>query len=628
MKFNSKSIFFCLILACVIMPLVLAQGKKGNARINLSADTIDVDSSTAGMPAAVSKKARPVDATSFRLGKEFLGDRRLAISEQDKEKAEYIFMEAERQKAKGNIDAFFDLLRQAHAIDPTNSAVSYYLGYCMLSMDNSDNIRQSVGLALMQQHFKAKPSDYYESYFYGDACQKLGHKDQALNVWKTLAPLFPAKPDVQYQLADAYASNGDFHHAIASYDSIEQTEGKSIQLTAHKVNFYMMMSDTAGALKEGHALLATAPANAQYNLLMGNVFMEFNKNDSALSYFDRAQRLEPDNGYAYMAKANYYNTIGDSVNYDKQIYQALVSNELDVDSKLGVLTDYTGKLLQQRDSSERVNNLFKVLLNQHPHEGKIHELYSQYFLAKQDYKNAAEQIGYALDIDPTNADEWKQLMMVNLMAENFPKAIEAAQKALEYNPDNINLYQYIAPAYYQMKQYDKALEIYQKAIAIADSSDIDLHSNLLGGMADVYYSKGDTTLAFKTYEDALAISPGNTSVLNNYAYFLSVTGKDLDKAERMSGLAVKANPTNSTFLDTYAWIYFKKGEYKLALTYIESALSNNKTDNADIFEHYADILFMSGQPEKAVTYWEKALKLNPDSDILAKKVKFKTYFYK
>jgi hypothetical protein len=37
---------------------------------------------------------------------------------------------------------------------------------------------------------------------------------------------------------------------------------------------------------------------------------------------------------------------------------------------------------------------------------------------------------------------------------------------------------------------------------------------------------------------------------------------------------------------------------------------------------------MNGQHEQAVTYWEKALKLSPDSDLLQRKVKHKTFFFK
>ena len=47
---------------------------------------------------------------------------------------------------------------------------------------------------------------------------------------------------------------------------------------------------------------------------------------------------------------------------------------------------------------------------------------------------------------------------------------------------------------------------------------------------------------------------------------------------------------SAVFLDTYAWVYFKKGDYQMALLYIEQALSKIGSDNAELLEHYGDIL--------------------------------------
>ena len=63
------------------------------------------------------------------------------------------------------------------------------------------------------------------------------------------------------------------------------------------------------------------------------------------------------------------------------------------------------------------------------------------------------------------------------------------------------------------------------------------------------------------FDEVLKINPNDILVLNNYAYYLSVERRDLDKAEEMSYKTVKAEPNNATYLDTYAWILFEKGNY-------------------------------------------------------------------
>lgn len=556
------------------------------------------------------------------------GGRKQTITDADRDKANYIYLEAVLQNEKGNVGASYELMKQAYAIDSTNSAAAYDLGYDYIMMANATKEDAERGVKLMQKLFEEHPENYYESYTYARVLSGLGKKAEALAVWEKMAKLFPQKLDVLGERADCYAQNGDNRKAIAAYDSIEKTLGNSVDLSIRKLALYFQLGDTTGMLNEGHRLLKTAPANADYNMLMGNVMYSVGQSDSALAYYDQAIKIAPDDGRVYLQKANYYIQRGDSANYDKQIYNALMSKDLDVDNKVGVLTGYIKQLFSQNDTTGRVDKLFKVLIQQHPHEVAIHDLYSQYLTARQDYKNAAEQLQYVVDIDPTNAEYWKKLMMVNLMAEQFPEAIKAAQKSLEYNPDNIDLYQYIAPAYFQMKEYDKALELYNKCLTKADSTDMTLRSNVYGGMGDVYSALGDSAQAYASYEKSLEIDPTNISIMNNYAYYLAVAGKDLDKAERMSALAVKGSPDNSTFLDTYAWVFFKKGEYKLAQAYIEYAIKNDKKPTYELWEHYGDILFMSGNPDKAVECWEKAQKLNPNSELLNRKVKNKTYFYK
>lgn len=549
------------------------------------------------------------------------------ITDQDKRKAEYIYMQAQVYKAQDSMASYYDLMKYAYELDSTNTAIAFYYGYLMTLKDNSTDLEKNRGLELMKRHVDAHPEDYYETSYFSDACMSLRHNDMGLQAIERLAEINPTKTEVQMRLAAAYVRNEKFAEALKVYEKIEDFEGKSVEITAYKAALCSQLGDTIGAITEMRNLYNTAPANVNFNLIMSELFKQYNMQDSAIYYLDQAQLLDPENGNVYFAKAQYYDEIGDSVNYDKQIYNALVSNDLPVETKLDVLTQYTQTQLIRNDSTDRVNNLFKVLIEQHPHEPKVHELYSMYYSTIKDYKHAIEEIGYEVDLDPTNAEAWQRLMVVNIMDDNYAGAIKAAEKALEYNPENLDLYRYIAPSYYQMKEYDKAIVTYDKALALVDSTkNVELYSDLLCGKGDVYVELGDSARGFEYYERSLSIAPGNTGTMNNYAYFLSLCGKDLDKAESMAAKAVYSNPNNSTFIDTYAWVFFKKKNYDMALLYIKSAIDNADSPSADILEHYGDILYMTGDKENAVNQWEKALELNPTKEVLQRKVLDKTYY--
>ncbi|MBQ3732084.1 MAG: tetratricopeptide repeat protein [Muribaculaceae bacterium] len=548
------------------------------------------------------------------------------ISLEDQRKAEYIFMEAQKQKLDNNFDAFYDLLSYAHQIDSSNTAVSFYMGMCLLRMNNTTKERCEQGLALMKEHFESQPEDLYETTFYSDANMQLGHPEEGLRAIKLLNERNPNRLELLVRLAEAYSQTGDFKQSNVTYDSIATLFGNAIQITSSKIENYMAMNDSAGALKEMRSLLATAPQNDSYNIAMSGLFQHYGMNDSALYYLDRAQEYAPDNGVIYLTRAEYCHEAGDSAGYEQQIYNALTAEQLDVDTKLSVLLSYIRENLAPEDTTQRINNLFTILIRQHPHEAKIHQLYSEYFYAKKDYKGAIEQLGYSLDVNPTDADGWRNMVILNMIDNNYADAIKASEKALEYNPENLDLYGYVAGCYHQMKEYAKTIEAYENILTRTDSTDLKRRADIFTGMGDAYSEMGDSAKTIECYEKALVLDPTNSGALNNYAYFLAQRGKDLDHAERMAALALKDEPDNANFIDTYAWIFFAKKDYAKALLYIKSAVE--KDEDNHLLEHYGDILWFNDEKEAAVEQWTKALETDKDNELLQRKVKNKTYYEK
>ena len=548
------------------------------------------------------------------------------VSVADQRKAEYIFVEAQNQKLEDNYDAFYELLAYAHEIDPGNTAISFYLGMGMIHMNNTTREHCEQGLALMKQHFEAQPEDLYETTFYSDANMQLGHPDEALRALKLLNEYNPNRLELQVRLAEAYTKTGNYEQSNATLDSIAKLFGDAIQITAGKISNYHALNDSAGAIREMRHLLQKAPQNADYNISMSDLFQHYGMTDSADYYLDRAQEYEPDNGLVYLTRAQRCQQAGDSTGYEQHIYNALTAEQLDVDTKLGVLLTYIREKLSQQDTTQRINDLFTVLIQQHPHESSIHQLYSEYLYARKDFKGAIEQLGYSLDVNPTDAEGWRNLMILNMIDDNYADAVKASQKALEYNPDNLDLYGYVAGCYHQMKEFDKAIETYQKTLAMVDSTDVERLSDLYTGMGDTYSEMNDSANTVNCYLRALELNPINAGTLNNYAYFLAQRGEDLDKAERMAALAIKDEPENANYIDTYAWVYFAKKDYTKALLYIKSAIE--KDEDNHLLEHYGDILWFNDEIEQAVEQWTKALEVEPDNELLQRKVKNKTYYEK
>lgn len=543
------------------------------------------------------------------------------ITQANRVKATYVLMEAQRQHFLEHDDAFYHLIAYAYSLDSTNTSIAFYMGVAKFertSFEHTDEL--TAALAQMRKHVEAHPEDKYEARLYAHAAFLVNQYQEGLRVLNIQHQLHPQDDNLLSTMADAYEKTSDYQKALAIYDTLQQWQGQSVELSSAKLKAYQALNDTTGAIHEMRALLASAPTNADYNLAMGKMLFMFGYRDSAMVYYDKAQQYEPDNGLTYLTKAEYYLALGDTLNYDRQTYQALVSTDLDVESKLQILVNYTKTLLSAKDTTHRTDHLFDVLIEQHPLEPQIRVLYSEYLMFIDNNEGAAEQIDYALNLDPTNEELWTRLMAYYLYAGNYEKAIEVGDKAIRLNPDNVELYSYLGSSCYSVKQYDKAIEVYDKALAILDSTQVDDRSNLLSGKADVKFAMGDTIAAFALYDQSLDLNPDNPGTLNNYAYFLALSNRDLDKAERMSAKTIVEDAANPTYLDTYAWVFYMRKEYTMAQLYIEMAINNEEQPTSELFEHYGYILLANGDKQKALEQWRKAIELKPDNEQLVKQI--------
>lgn len=549
----------------------------------------------------------------------------------DSRKADYIYMEAMRQNALGNDDAFFELLQRARGLDSTDTQPGLTLGYYYMALGQEDSTLAAKGYDMMRRHFNAHPDDYYGAIFYGMINNQLGNTAESVRVWQTLDSLHPDKPDVALKLAEALQVSRDTANLRRSIDvlnRIERAEGKDLGLTSHKVRAFMALRDTSGTYREVESLLNSSERNATNTIYAGDVFMALNLPDSAITYYNKACDIDPTNGLAYYKRAEFYRERGDSVGFDREVFEAVRQEGLDLDVKLEIFSSYIRQLYTDSIQRPRIQTIFDDLLLHHPHEARIHDLYSSYLIAIENYHGAAEQQEYALDIEPSDTNRWRSAISLYSRAQEYEKALEMAQRANHYLPDDPVLTFYTSTALSQLDRHDEAMELLHKALKQVSENDRELQSTILCSIGDNLYTTGQPDSAFVYYDRALEANPDNLLALNNCAYFMAEQGIDLDKAERMIAICVRQQPDNDTALDTYAWVFFKKKDYAKAKEMIDRALELEVNDpQPDVLHHAGDIYYMDGQPDAALEFWEEALKLDPDNKLLQKKVKNKTHYY-
>jgi tetratricopeptide (TPR) repeat protein len=194
--------------------------------------------------------------------------------------------------------------------------------------------------------------------------------------------------------------------------------------------------------------------------------------------------------------------------------------------------------------------------------------------------------------------------------------IRHLRRALKYDPENLHaLFQYSDALVDRDKNPEKVLKGLQN-----DS----LRSLMLGSIGDMYYARdsvGNAPKAYAFYEKALRYNPDNVHVLNNYAYFLSLEERDLERALAMSARVQELEPGNPTFVDTHGWILYKLGRYEEAKTALRQAVAFDAGASTELLIHYGDILYELKEYFMASIYWKKALEKGYDPAAIESRLK-------
>jgi tetratricopeptide (TPR) repeat protein len=212
---------------------------------------------------------------------------------------------------------------------------------------------------------------------------------------------------------------------------------------------------------------------------------------------------------------------------------------------------------------------------------------------------------------------WDQIIVCDQQLSKFDWMKEDCKKMMELFPQYPAPYIYFGVACKRLGKIEEALN--PSRLGITFATDEESLISLLLNLGDVAFHSNQFELSDSAFEAVLAMSPDNSLALNNYAYFLSLRNKDLDKAENLSKRSLVFDPTNAASLDTYGWILFMKGDYEQAKVQIEKSLKSFE-NSAEVLEHYGDVLFKLGQKEAALVQWKKAASLGGNSPALTRKI--------
>ncbi|WP_308755440.1 tetratricopeptide repeat protein [uncultured Bacteroides sp.] len=543
------------------------------------------------------------------------------LTPEQQRKYDYFFLEAARLKAQKKYDAAFDLLQHCLTINPDASSALYELAQYHLFLKQVPQ-----GQAALEKAVANDPDNYWYSQGLANLYQQQDEKEKAVELLEGMSVRFSGKLDPLYALLDIYNREEQYDKVIATLNRIEGKMGKNEQLSMEKFRIYLQMKDNENAFREIESLVAEYPMDSRYQVVLGDVYMQNGKEEEAYNVYRKVLDAEPDNAMAMYSLASYYEATGQKELYRQQLDTLLLNRKVPSETKINVMRQFIVQNEQDGKDSTRVIGLFDRILEQEPDDAGMPMLYAQYLLSKGMNGKAFPVLRQVLAIEPTNTAARMMLLGEAIRKEDYNDVIGLCEAGVETNPEMLEFYFYLAIAYNQAERTDDVISVCRKALTqtTADSKK-EVVSDFYSILGDAYHMKDLHTEAYAAYDSALVYNPSNIGALNNYAYYLSVERRNLDKAEEMSYKTVKAEPGNATYLDTYAWILFEKGNYAEARLYIDDAMKNDGSKSDTIVEHCGDIYYMTGDVDKALEYWKQALEMGSESKTLKQKIRKKKY---
>ena len=545
-----------------------------------------------------------------------------SLTSEQQRKYDYFFLEAMRLKEKKDYASAFGLLQHCLDIHPNAASALYEVSQYYMFLRQVPQGQEALEKAVANA-----PDNYWYSQGLASLYQQQNELDKAITLLEQMVVRFPAKQDPLFNLLDLYGRQEKYDKVISTLNRLEKHMGKNEQLSMEKFRIYLQMKDDKKAFQEIESLVQEYPMDMRYQVILGDVYLQNGKKQEAYDVYQKVLAAEPDNPMAIFSMASYYKQTGQEELCQQQLDTLLLNKKVTPDTKVGVMRQMIVENEQADKDSTQIIALFDRIMKQEQDDPQIPMLYAQYLLSKNMEAESVPVLEQVVDLDPTNNAARMMLIGAAVKKEDYKQIIKVCEPGIEATPDALEFYYYLAVAYNQAEKPDSVISICKRALEhkTADGKK-EIVSEFYSILGDMYHTQKQMKEAYAAYDSALVYNPSNIGALNNYAYYLSVERRDLDKAEEMSYKTVKAEPNNATYLDTYAWILFEKGNYAEARIYIDNAMKSEGGDKSDVIvEHCGDIYYMTGDVDGALTYWKKALEMGSESKTLKQKIEKKKY---
>jgi putative PEP-CTERM system TPR-repeat lipoprotein len=423
-------------------------------------------------------------------------------------------------------------------------------------------------------------------------------------------------------LAEYYLLAGRPKDAIARLDGLVASGRDVPGVGARRARAFAAAGDPTKAKAIVEEVLKARPADAEAQLLKGQLLLQDGRRDDALAVIKDAATKNPSSAEAQFALGRLYAARGDHSAAETAFQEVLRINPRATRAQVelaglqiaagkpneSVRTAEDAARTQPKDIAARLTLVRSLMAAKdlvraerelsglqadHPDRPEVLIQTGVLALLKNNIAGARAAYERAGALAPRSLDVLTGLLAIDFKTNNPAAAAArvterlqqertpdllllagrtywtardpaAAEKVLreviEKDPSLLAPYGMLGQIYVAQRKMDQARTEFE---AMATRQTKPVGPLTMSGM--ILQAQGNVALAKKRFEEVLAIDPGAAIAANNLAWIHAESGEDLDTALRLAQTATAAAPDVPELMDTLGWVYYKKQLSQLAI---------------------------------------------------------------
>ncbi len=526
------------------------------------------------------------------------------------------FIEGEKLLVLNDLEKAYFYFQKAMEFTPEEPAIQYKLAEVLVKANQPEK-----ALSYAEKAAALDTENKYYSLMLAEIFTNLQQPLKAADILEKLTDDGQSNQQYNLDLASIYLNAEEFDKALVVLDRAEDYYGVLEPITIQKQRIYLQKNELDNAIAEGKRLIDARPGNPALVMNLVEILYNNNRADQALEVVMEEITKYPNQPELQMAAHTLFKERGEVEKSTAFLLSAFESPDLDPEVKARAFVSILGELKTEK-REKLLDQLEKLMTDSNPNDADVFAALGERRMKQGNQEEGMEYFKKSLLLKPDNSKMLEQVILGLFGSNpNFEEAEQFTVLGVDEFPKKPEFWFYDGVVKSARKKDEEAVVSLQKALELNAGKNPQLDQVAHGSLGSSYYNLGQKEKSFENFEAALKLNPNDEQVLNNYAYFLSLEKKDLEKAKSMSEKVIRKHPENGTFLDTHAWVLFQLEDYEGAKKYMDQALAKELEPSGVMLEHYGDILYHLGKKSEAITFWKKAEGTPEGSKNLAQKIK-------